>query len=48
MTYFELNTICIEYLVSPDLIWENENFRQLVKNDNLTKETLTNILENEY
>jgi len=48
MTQFEFQTTCVKYCITPAIVWESEPFRELVNSDNLTIETLTEILKNQF
>ena len=48
MTNWEFQATCVKHMVSPSIVWESETFRELVNNDNLTIETLTELLENQF
>ena len=48
MTHWEFQTTCIKHCISPSIVWDNENFRELVDNDNLTTETLNELLNNQF
>jgi hypothetical protein len=48
MTHWEFQTTCVKHCISPSIVWDNENFRELVNNDNLTTETLNELLKNQF
>ena len=48
MTQFEFQTICVQNLVSPLLVWELDAFKELVKNDKLTNKNLINIIKENF
>jgi len=48
MTHWEFQTTCIKHCISPSIVWDSENFRELVDNDNLTTETLNELLKNQF
>ena len=48
MTQWEFQTTCVKHCISPSIVWDNKNFRELVNNDNLTAETLNELLKNQF
>ena len=48
MTQWEFQTTCVKHCISPSIVWDNKNFRELVNNDNLTAETLNELLKHEF
>ena len=48
MTHFEITAICLQHLVTPMLVWELEETKELIKKDKLNKETLTKIIMNNF
>ena len=48
MTHWEFQSTCVKHCISPSIVWDNENFRELVNNDNLTTETLNELLKNQF
>jgi len=48
MTHWEFQSTCVKYGISPTIVWDNENFRELVNNDKLTTQTLNELLENQF
>ena len=48
MTHWQFNVICVEHLVSPALVWENEAFRELVNNDKLTEDNLRKVIQEQF
>ena len=48
MTQFEFQATCVKYCIAPAIVWENEMFRELVNSDNLTPETLNELLQNQF
>lgn len=48
MTHWEFQSTCVKHGISPAIVWDNENFRELVNNDNLTMQTLNELLENQF
>ena len=48
MTHFEFTAICLQHLVTPMLVWELEETKELIKKDKLNKETLTKIIMNNF
>jgi hypothetical protein len=48
MTHFEFTSICLQHLVTPMLVWELEETKELIKKDKLNKETLTKIIINNF
>jgi hypothetical protein len=48
MTQFEFQATCVKHMISPSIVWDSETFRELVNNDNLTLETLEELLTNQF
>ena len=48
MTNWEFQATCVKHGISPAIVWDSENFRELVNNDNLTTKTLNELLENQF
>lgn len=48
MTQFEFTTICLRNLITPSLVWQLQEFKDLVNNDNLTPETLQEVINNNF
>jgi hypothetical protein len=48
MTQFEFTSICVKNCITPGLVWDNENFKKLVENDNLTNETLQKMINENF
>ena len=48
MTNWEFQATCVKHMISPSIVWESETFRELVNNDNLTLETLEELLKNQF
>lgn len=48
MTRWEFTAICVEYAISPGIVWENEAFRELVNSDKLNAETLRQVLKEQF
>ena len=48
MTQFEFTTICLQNTITPSLVWELQDFRNLVENDKLNKDTLQNVINNNF
>jgi len=48
MTQFEFQATCVKHMISPSIVWDSESFKELVNSDNLTIETLTELLENQF
>ena len=48
MTHCQFNAICVEHLVTPSLVWENDAFRELVNNDKLTEENLRKVIQEQF
>ncbi len=48
LTQWEFQATCVKHGISPTIVWDNENFRELVNNDNLTMQTLNELLENQF
>ena len=48
MTNFEFTSICVKHLVTPLLVWELEETQELIKNNNLNEDTLTEVICNNF
>ena len=48
MTQFEFNTICLKNTITPFLVWDLQEFKDLVNNDKLNKDTLQNVINNNF
>ena len=48
MTHFEFTTICLKYYITPLLVWEHQECKELIKNNTLNVQTLTKLIENNF
>ena len=48
MTQFEFTAICVQNLITPNLVWEHEEFKNLVNSDSLTKDSLQEMINNNF
>lgn len=48
MTQFEFTSICLRNSITPSLVWELQEFKDLVNNDNLTPDTLQEVINNNF
>jgi hypothetical protein len=48
MTNFQFQSICVQNLITPSLVWELQEFKDLVINDNLTNSSLQEVIDNNF
>lgn len=48
MTRFQFTAICLQNTITPSLVWDLPDFKDLVNNDNLNPDTLQEVINNNF
>jgi len=48
MTQFEFTAICIKNLITPSIVWELADFKELLNNDNLNADSLQTVIDDNF